>query len=53
MDKSIHRLSEEHFQENCEAARIQAGGGSIHISETFHNDAKITYIALRRTREYC
>ena len=46
MDKSIHRLSVEHFREDCEAARIQAGGGSIHISETFHNDAKSPILPL-------
>ena len=42
----VHRLPGKHFQEDCQATRIQAGGGSNHISETYHNDAKYSILPL-------
>ena len=46
--ESIHGLESVSGRQDCEATKIQAGRGSSHISETFHNGAKSPC-----TREYC
>ena len=33
-------LPSECFHQSSQACRVQAGGGSLHVSEAFHIDAK-------------
>ena len=36
----VRRLTGEHFRPGCQAHRVQAGGGSVHVWGAFHNSAK-------------
>ena len=36
----VRRLSGECFRPGCQAHRVQAGGGSVHVWGVFHNSAK-------------
>ena len=36
----VRRLPGERFRPGCQAHRVQAGGGSVHVWGTFHNSAK-------------
>ena len=36
----VRRLPGEHFRPGCQAHRVQAGGGSVHVWGAFHNSAK-------------
>ena len=36
----VHRLPVERFRPGCQADRVQAGGGSVHVWGAFHNSAK-------------
>ena len=36
----VRRLPGEHFWPGCQAHRVQAGGGSVHVWGAFHNSAK-------------
>ena len=42
----IRRLPGEHFRPGCQAHRVQAGGGSFHVWEAFHNSAKSPLVLL-------
>ena len=36
----VRRLPGERFRSGCQAHRVQAGGGSVHVWGAFHNSAK-------------
>ena len=36
----VRRLPGERFRPGCQAHRVQAGGGSVHVGGAFHNSAK-------------
>ena len=36
----VHRLPGERFRPGCQAHRVQAGGGSVHVWGAFHNSTK-------------
>ena len=36
----VRRLPGERFRPGCQAHRVQAGGGSVHVWRAFHNSAK-------------
>ena len=36
----VRRLPGERFRPGCQAHRVQAGGGSVHVWGAFHNNAK-------------
>ena len=36
----VRRLPDERFRPGCQAHRVQAGGGSVHVWGAFHNSAK-------------
>ena len=40
----VHRLPNEHFQQRCQAYRVQAGGGSIHVWEAYNSGAKSSLV---------
>ena len=37
----VRCLPGEHFQQRCQAYRVQAGGGSVHLWEAFHSGSKM------------
>ena len=40
----VNRVAGEHFQQRCQAYRVQAGGGSLHVCGAFHSGAKSTLV---------
>ena len=36
----VHHLPGDRFQQRCQGYRVQAAGGSVHVSGTFHSGAK-------------
>ena len=44
----VRRLPGEHLQQDCQAARVQAGGGSVHVCGAFHRGAKSPLVLLDR-----
>ena len=51
----VRLLSGESFQQKCQAYRLQAGGGSVHVSGAFHSGAKSPLVLPDRnlTGELC
>ena len=44
----VCRLAGEHFQQRCQAYRVQAGGGSVHVWRAFHSGAKSPFVLHNR-----
>ena len=42
----VRRLTGERFRPGCQAHRVQAGGGSVHVWGAFHNSAKSPPVVL-------
>ena len=40
----VRRLPGERYRPGCQAHRVQAGGGSVHVWGAFHNSAKSTLV---------
>ena len=40
----VRRLPGERFRPGCQAHRVQAGGGSVHVWGAFHNSAKSPFV---------
>ena len=44
----VRRLPGERFRQDCQGARVQAGGGSVHVWGAFHRGAKSPLVVLDR-----
>ena len=40
----VRRLPGEHFQQRCQANRVHAGGGLVHVWGAFHSSAKSPFV---------